>query len=192
MNKMTYYHASPVKDLKVLRPGISMHGKSWVYLTDKRENTLVYLCNAIEKYCKETDFAYEGRCYKWASYGFDQDGILQLEEYYPNAIWDTYKGMTGYIYSAKGCEDVDPLGDIAGAFTSDKSVEIDACEIVPDAYEAIMEAVLEGKLVIQKYEDMSATKLEWIKNKIMEDYNTKKDIPEYIHFLEGKFSFLSK
>ena len=47
---MTYYHASSVKDLKVLQPGISMHGKSWVYLTDKRENTLVYLCNAIEKY----------------------------------------------------------------------------------------------------------------------------------------------
>ena len=189
---MTYYHASSVKDLKVLQPGISMHGKSWVYLTDKRENTLIYLVNAIEKYCKETGFAFEGRCYKWASYGFHQDGIIQLEEYYPNAIWETYKGVTGYIYSAKGCEDADPLGDIVGAFTSDKSVEIDTCEIVPDAYEEIMKAVSECKIVIRKYENMSANELERIKNMITKDYHTKKDIPEYIHFLEGKFSFLSE
>ena len=189
---MTYYHASSVKDLKVLQPGISMHGKSWVYLTDKRENTLVYLCNAIEKYCKETDFAYEGRCYKWASYGFNQNGILQLEEYYPNAIWDTYKGMTGYIYSTKMDENIQPLGDIRGAFVTEKPLEISGCEMVPDAYAAIMEAVSNGKMVIRKYEDMSAEKLEWIQNKITKDYNTKKDIPEYIHFLEGKFSFLSE
>ncbi len=189
---MTYYHASSVKDLKVLSPGISKHGKPWVYLTDKRENTLVYLCNAIEKYCKETGFNYEGRCYKWASYGFDQDGILQLEEYYPNAIWDTYKGMTGYIYSTKMDENVKPLGDIRGAFTTEFPVEVDDCEIVLDAYDAIMEAAAEGKIVIQKHEEMSAKKLEWIRNRIMEDYHTKKDIPEYIHFLNGKFDFLSK
>ena len=189
---MTYYHASSVKDLKVLQPGISMHGKSWVYLTDKRENTLVYLCNAIEKYCKETEFTYEGRCYKWARYGFNQDGMIQLEEYYPNAIWETYKGMTGYIYSTKMCKEVNPLGDIQGAFASDKPVEIHDCEIVLDAYEAIMKAVSEGKIVIRKYEDMSASELERIKNMITKDYHTKKDIPEYIHFLEGKFSFLSE
>lgn len=64
-----FYHASNVKDLKVLKPHVSSHGKSWVYFSTKRDNVLVYLSNAVEKHIKEKhnrplkDYA------KWASYG---------------------------------------------------------------------------------------------------------------------------
>ena len=34
------YHASSVKDLKVLKPHISSHGKSWVYFSSKKESPL--------------------------------------------------------------------------------------------------------------------------------------------------------
>ena len=47
------YHASSVKDLKVLKPHISSHGKSWVYFSSKKENVLVYLSNSVEKFIKE-------------------------------------------------------------------------------------------------------------------------------------------
>ena len=48
-----YYHASKYGGLKTLKPHVSTHGKSWVYFSDKRENVLVYLSNAVEKYIKE-------------------------------------------------------------------------------------------------------------------------------------------
>ena len=31
-------------------------------------------------------------------YSFTKDGRLQLEEYYPNATFETYKGVDAYIY----------------------------------------------------------------------------------------------
>ena len=47
------YHASQIKDIKVLEPRVSNHNKPLVYFSSKRENVLVYLSNAVEKYCKE-------------------------------------------------------------------------------------------------------------------------------------------
>ena len=77
-----YYHALPVVNITQLEPRISNHGIPLVYLSGKRENVLVYLSNAVEKYCRETGFSYEGRWQKWGPYGFDKNGIVCLEEYY--------------------------------------------------------------------------------------------------------------
>ena len=52
------YHASPIGGLTELRPHISNHGIPLLYFSQKRENTFVYLSNAVEKYCRETGFAY--------------------------------------------------------------------------------------------------------------------------------------
>ena len=49
-----YYHASRTKDIKVLEPRVSNHKVPLIYFSSKRENVLVYLSNAIEKYCNET------------------------------------------------------------------------------------------------------------------------------------------
>ena len=66
-----YYHASRIKDIKVLEPRKSNHNIPLVYLSVKRENTLVYLSNAVEKFCKEKGFQYEGVWSKWGPYGFE-------------------------------------------------------------------------------------------------------------------------
>ena len=55
-----YYHASSVKGIKTLEPRISNHNIPLIYFSEKRENVLVYLSNAIEKFCKETGFNYSG------------------------------------------------------------------------------------------------------------------------------------
>ena len=68
-------------------------------------HVLVYLSNAIEKYCRETGFSYEGQGQKWGPYGFTKDGRLRLEEYYQNALESTYKGVSGYIYCAENITD---------------------------------------------------------------------------------------
>ena len=87
-----FYHASNTGNIKELRPNVSNHNKPLVYLTTKRENSLVYLSNAVEKYCKETGFPHEGSYYKFCSYGFTKEGILELQEYWPDAVKDTYAG----------------------------------------------------------------------------------------------------
>ena len=86
-----YYHASPIANIKILEPRISNHDVPLVYLSAKRENVLVYLSNAVEKYCKETGFSYTGNWSKWGPYGFDQSGKLVMEEYYPDALFETYQ-----------------------------------------------------------------------------------------------------
>ena len=95
------YHASPIGGLTELRPHISNHGIPLLYFSQKRENTFVYLSNAVEKYCRETGFAYNGPWKKWGPYGFTDDGRQRLEEYYPNALEETYRGVSGYIYTVE-------------------------------------------------------------------------------------------
>ena len=57
-----YYHASPIGTIKRLEPRVSNHGVPLVYFSKKRENVLVYLSNAIERYCKETVHAMTLKC----------------------------------------------------------------------------------------------------------------------------------
>ena len=70
-----YYHSSPTAGIEWLEPRVSNHGVPLIYFSKKRENVLVYLSNAVEKYCKDTGFKYEGQWHKWGPYGFNKDGI---------------------------------------------------------------------------------------------------------------------
>ena len=64
-----------------------------------------------------------------------KDGRLRFEEYYPNALEDTYKGVKGYIYS---CNQITPYQKlnikIPNAFISAQKTAVDNCEFIPDAY----------------------------------------------------------
>ncbi len=182
-----YYHASQTPNINVLEARISNHNKPLVYFSTKRENVLVYLSNAIEKYCKETGFLYDGSWEKWGPYGFEADGTLRLEEYYPNALEDTYKGVSGYIYFVKEIPNPQENIQISNAVTTTACVPMDGCEYVADAYEAIMEAVEQGLITLQRYEEMSEQKLTWIEKTMKQEYEDAYKHPEYRHFLKGKF-----
>ena len=182
-----YYHASSIGNIKQLETRVSNHDVPLIYFSKKRENVLVYLSNAVEKYCKETGFEYSGRWHKWASYGFDKNGIQRLEEYYPNTLEKTYKGVSGYIYSVKSIEEASFDISIPDAATTNKSVEIDNVEFVPDAFEAIIKAEKEGLITILRYEKMSPKMKEWNTKTIKEEYEKAIDHPEYRYFLKGNF-----
>ena len=182
-----YYHASPIKGITQLEPRISNHGIPLVYFSKKRENVLVYLSNAVEKYCKETGFSYDGKWQKWGPYGFNKDGRLRLEEYYPNALISTYKGVSGYIYSAESIIDSGFAVQIPDAATSSIPVKIIHAEYVPDAYEAILQAEREGLITILRYEEMPEEMREWNEKTIKEEYEEALEHPEYRHFLKGNF-----
>ena len=187
-----YYHASPVGGIAQLEPRISNHGVPLVYFSKKRENVLVYLSNAIEKYCKETGFSYEGKWQKWGPYGFNKDGRLRLEEYYPNALISTYKGVSGYIYSAETVTDSGVDIQVPDAVTSGVAVKVKDVEYVPDAYEAILLAEREGLITILRYEDMPEKMREWNEKTIKEEYEGASEHPEYRHFLKGNFPNIIK
>lgn len=191
-NIKMFYHASSIKGIVTLQPRISNHHIPLLYFSTKRENVLVYLSNAVEKFCRENGFSYSGVWQKWGPYGFDTDGIQRLEEYYPHALVDTYKGVSGYIYSADHVEDSGFQTQIPYAVTSEKPVTVLQCEYIPDAYEAILDAEKRGLIRITRYEALSREMHEWNKKTIREEYKNAFDHPEYRFFLKGKFGEILK
>ena len=185
-----YYHASPIANIEVLEPRTSNHNMPLIYFSTKRENVLVYLSNAIEKHCKETGFSHNGKWHKWASYGFESDGTLRIDEYYPNAIEDTYKGVSGYIYYADTISETESNININNVAITSKPVSVSACEFVEDAYQEILKAFEAGLIKIRRYEEMSNTMLSWIETTIKNEYQEAKNEPDYRCFLKAKFSFL--
>ena len=183
-----FYHASSVKGIRQLEPRISNHGIPLIYFSRKRENVLVYLSNAVEKYCRETGFSYDGRWQKWGPYGFAEDGRQCLQEYYPDALESTYKGVSGYIYSAENIIDSGFEVKIPDAATSSLPVPVTGEEFIPDAYEAILQAEKDGLIVITRYADMTEKMREWNIRTIRQEYDSSADHPEYRHFLRGNFS----
>lgn len=184
-----YYHASPIADIKVLEPRTSNHGVPLVYFSRKRENVLVYLSNAVEKFCRDTGYAHMGKWTKWGPYGF-QGGILRLDEYYPNALEETYRGVSGYIYHTESIVEADMEIQIPHAAASPVPVPVDGAEFIPDAYEAILDAERRGLLLITRYENLSEKMLGWIRKTIQEQYDGAENQPEYRHFLQNKFDFI--
>ena len=185
-----YFHASSTKGIERLEPRISNHDTPLIYFSKKRENVLIYLSNAVEKYCKETGFSYFGKWKKWGPYGFNPDGTQRIEEYYPHALIDTYQGVSGYIYSTESIIDSGFQVQIPDAATSSVPVPVTHCEYVPDAYEAILTAEKEGLITILRYENNSKQKLDWIAGTMKEEYENAVDHPEYRHFIKGKFGDL--
>ena len=184
-----FYHASQTPNITLLQPRVSNHNTPLIYFSEKRENVLVYLSNAVEKYCRETGFVHHGPWQKWGPYGFDREGRLQIQEYYPNALADTYQGVSGYIYRAEALEPWDFPLEIPHAAVSVVPVPVAGCEFVPDALEAILQAEREGLISILRYEQLSPEFQAWNRTTItiQEEYENAQDHPEYRHFLEGKF-----
>lgn len=184
------FHASPIPNLTELLPHVSNHGVPLVYLSEKRENVLVYLSNAVEKCCREEGFEHSGVFTKWGSYGFNSEGILVLDEYYPNAANETYKGVEGYIYSVAEIGGIADLEGVPFAKVSREAVRVEGCEYVHDAYEALKMAEAAGKIVLTRFEDNSPGKLEWIRRVILSEYDGAADKPDYRFFLERKFRWV--
>lgn len=185
-----YYHASQIGNIRILEPRVSNHNIPLIYFSTKRENVLVYLSNAVEKHCKETGFAHSGKWHKWASYGFESDGTLRLDEYYPNAVRDTYEGVHGYVYSADYvCENESSI-NIINAVSSSQPVTVSNVEFIEDAYSEILNAEKAGLIKIRRYEDMSESMLAWIEKTILNEYAQAVNEPDYRYFLKAKFDFI--
>lgn len=184
------YHASSVQGISTLVPHVSNHGTPLVYLSSKRENTLVYLSNAVERHCRDTGFAWNGPWHKWASYGFAKEGLLLLEEYYPNALEETYKGVSGYVYQVAESACIVPMEDIPHAYISREPLSVTDVEFIPDACEALLKAEAEGMIVIRRFAELTKSTHRWLEKVIPQEYAKAENHPEYRYFLQSKFHFL--
>lgn len=184
---MPYFHASPTGGITQLEPRVSNHGTPLVYVSAKRAHVLPYLSNAVEKFCRETAFPHTGPFYKWASYGFDQKGRLFLDEYWPDALRDTYAGVSGYIYTVKVADALQPMSDIPDAFCAAQPLAVCKCEYIPDALEAILAAEAAGDLAIRRFAAQSEGTLRWLAKCIPQEWESHAAHPEYRAFLQAKF-----
>ena len=181
-----FYHASSIADIKTLIPSSSAHGTPLVYFSTKKENTLVYLSNPVEKYCKEVGFEPSDRYYRFMSYRFAEDNILEVLEYCPNALEETYAGVSGYIYATSHLPSTKNI-DIPYVTASETPVTIESTEYIPDAYLAIKQAEKEGKIRIVRYHENNPDRLEQIKKLVCREYEKAQTIPTYKAFIEAKF-----
>lgn len=110
----------------------------------------------------------------------------------PECLKDTYKGVSGYIYSAENVANSGFNIQIPDAVAADKPVTVSGCEYVPDAYEAILTAEKQGLVRIVRYSDASEKTLAWLERTVREEYKNAFDRPDYRFFLEGKFGNLLK
>lgn len=186
-----FYHASPVEGIAVLKPHVSHHGVHRIYFSSRRENTLVYLADPVQQFCRGKGIVPAGPLEKWATYGFDCAGLLVLEEYYPDYIRQTYEGVGGYIYRAEQIPGAEPMTDIPGGFYTDREIPADGAEYIPDAYQALLEAEAAGWIHFRRYEELPDRVLVWIRKKVREEYDGSGDKPEYRAFLREKFPFLN-
>jgi len=126
------------------------------------------------------------------AYGFTADGRQRIEEYCPNALVNTYKGVSGYIYRAESITDSGLTIQIRDAAASSEPVEVSGVEFVPDAYEAILQAERDGLIDILRYEDMPEAMREWRERTIQKEFENAVEQPEYRHFLRGNFPDIIK
>ena len=85
-----------------------------------------------------------------------------------------------------------PQKDIPDAYTAEEPANVVACEWVPDAYSALVQAEKEGKLRLKSYKENSKKTLLWLEQTLRREYEQAGDSPDYRRFLLDKFPFLNQ
>ncbi len=186
-----YFHGSPIKDISVLKPSQSLHDQPYVYLVTNKVVAMIYCSNAIQCFYEDNDLEKPDKFQSWYSYGFNKEGVPVIEEYYPNAFFETYKGRSGFVYTCKEPSTKSNPTNIYCAFTTKEEVIVLNQEMIEDLYDAFLTYEKEGKVVIKRYSEMSKEYLQRIYDMIREDIETydlrNKPEDNYTVFLKAKF-----
>ncbi len=143
---MTYYHCSPTTGLTLLNPRKpeSFDKPAKVYLTTLLPMALMYSVRNYEY-----------------TYGYNKNGQIYFDEYFPNALEILYRGRKASLYLCAP-EHTKPT-EIPHEAVCDCAVSIIEEIHIPDAYEALLEQERAGSLLIHRFETLSPAMLDWIK-----------------------------
>lgn len=199
---MILYHASDVEGLTELTPQTSNHKNPYVYLSTNKESIFIYLVNPVRKFCLENNIEIEKghTCNRLALRGWDkQKNAQRLYEYWPNAFEEIFKGTPSFFYEVEKNEDCKPL--VANEFKSDsgfyvcsKPIAVKNVERISDTYKYLMQMEREGKVVLQRFENLSSEQKEFIRKNIIDSYDNAKRYKKthFQKFLECKFDYILK
>lgn len=143
---MAYYHCSPTSGLTVLQPRKpeSFDKPARVYMTTLLPMALMYGVRNYEY-----------------TYGYTKEGQIYLDEYFPNALEELYRGKPASLYLCDP-ESVETTR-IPNEAVSDKAVPVLEEIAILDVCEALLEQQRLGALVIHRYGELSTKMLDWIR-----------------------------
>ena len=142
---MTYYHCSPIRNLKILVPGKPKHFDKApkVYMTTLLPMALMYGVRNFEY-----------------TYGYTKEGQIYFDEYFPNALEELYRGKSASLYI---CDPESVTGtEIPNEAVSDRPVRIQEEILIPDVMEALLEQERLGNLMIHRFHQLSEKELAWV------------------------------
>ena len=64
------------------------------------------------------------------------------------------------------------------------------CAFVPDAYQALLQAEREGKLLLRSYDALGENMRRWVRQTVREEYADAAAAPDYRLFLQAKFPYI--
>lgn len=143
---MAYYHCSPTAGLKMLEPRepSSFSKPRRVYMTTLLPMALMYGVRNFEY-----------------TYGYNKEGQIHFDEYFPGELELLYKGKRASLYL---CDPVSvSTTAIPNEVVSEECVSIVSEMEIPDVYEALLEQERLGALVIRRYEELPEKMLDWIR-----------------------------
>lgn len=177
---MLLYHGSNTPDIKILKPRQADHDRPYLYMTTIKIVAGFYLINTVE------------RPYYWFPYGFEKDGTVHYQEWYPNALREAAEGKKGYIYTIEAKEeDTLPLPNIPCARLAVTPMPVLDCQTITDCYKWLMEQQKRGAFILKKYTDKTPAQLASMHRQLIQYLNEKnmKENPacSYAKFIQTKF-----
>lgn len=140
------YHGSPTPRLTVLEPRQTAYfGKPWqVCLTRLLPMALLY-----------------GKKHFEYTYGYDKNGQLYYEEYFPGALEAIYRGHAASLYLCDERDDMTTT-QIPYELVTAEPVPIREERPVPDIYDALLAQEAAGAIVIIRWPDMTEKRRAWV------------------------------
>lgn len=171
------YHGSGTPGIQTLLPRQSNHDQPYVYFTDSEALATIYAHNVMTP------------PNGWFTYCWDKDGRLIYEEYFPGQLTEFYAGQQGYLYA---CDlPLRPMAQMPWVYLSDAAVPVTSCRKIPDLLEELLAWEQRGKLLIRRYETLSAAALDTIRRIVLKEIekDALREHPEaeYARFIHQHF-----
>lgn len=188
---MKFYHASDIANLQELKPQSSVYIENpTLYFSSKMENVLIYLANPVKKFYEQKYGKSNQIFQKFATYGFNKEKLLTIDEYYPNALEENFGNVSGYIYEIEAdpnslCENKIPF-----VYSTNQPQKVVKSTYVPNALDLVLKFEQKGLIKINRFETLSEKKLQIIKQQV-EDCYAKTDDKIFKEYLTEKFSNLN-
>ncbi len=188
---MKFYHASDIANLQELKPQNSVYIENpTLYFSSKMENVLIYLANPVKKFYEQKYGKSNQIFQKFATYGFNKEKLLTIDEYYPNALEENFGDVSGYIYEIEAdpnslCENKIPF-----VYSTNQPQKVVKSTYVPNALNLVLKFEQKGLIKINRFETLSEKKLQIIKQQV-EDCYAKTDDKIFKEYLTEKFSNLN-